>query len=311
MEFSHFSVMLNECIDFLSIKPNGIYVDCTAGGGGHSEEILKRLVDGKLISIDQDDDALATCKAKFEKYGERSILVKSNFSNLASILEELNISGVDGVLMDLGVSSYQLDTAERGFSYNSEAPLDMRMDKQNPFSAYEVINTYSESELKRIIFDYGEEKFASSVARKIVSQRQAKPIETTIELANVIKSAIPIAAAKKEAQHPAKRTFQAIRIEVNKELDVINPAIEAAVSRLNPGGRIVIMTFHSLEDRLVKNKFLSYVKACTCPPDFPVCVCGNKSQLKVVSKKAITASDEELSKNSRSKCAKLRVAEKI
>ena len=170
MEFSHFSVMLNECIDFLSIKPNGIYVDCTAGGGGHSEEILKRLVDGKLISIDQDDDALATCKAKFEKYGEKSILVKSNFSNLASILEELNISGVDGVLMDLGVSSYQLDTAERGFSYNSEAPLDMRMDKQNPFSAYDVINTYSEIELKRIIFDYGEEKFASSVARKIVSQ---------------------------------------------------------------------------------------------------------------------------------------------
>jgi len=311
MEFSHFSVMLNECIEFLSIKPDGIYVDCTAGGGGHSEEILKRLVDGKLISIDQDDDALATCKVKFEKYGERSVLVKNNFSNLASILDELNISKVDGVLMDLGVSSYQLDTAERGFSYNSEAPLDMRMDKQNPFSAYDVVNTYSESELKRIIFDYGEEKFASSVAKKIVLQRQAKPIETTTELASVIKSAIPVAAAKKEAQHPAKRTFQAIRIEVNKELDVINPAIEAAVSRLNVGGRIVIMTFHSLEDRLVKNKFLSYVKACTCPPDFPVCVCGNKSQLKIVSKKPITASAEELSKNSRSKCAKLRVAEKI
>ena len=311
MEFSHFSVMLGECIDFLAIKPNGIYVDCTAGGGGHSEEILKRLENGKLISIDQDDDALSTCKKKFEKYGERSILIKSNFSNLAPILDELHISGVDGVLMDLGVSSYQLDTAERGFSYNSEAPLDMRMDKQNPFSAYDVVNTYSESELKRIISEYGEEKFASLIAKKIVMLRQAKPIDTTTELANVIKSAIPVAAAKKEAQHPAKRTFQAIRIEVNKELDVINPAIEAAVGRLNVGGRIVIMTFHSLEDRLVKNKFLSYVKACTCPPDFPVCVCGNKSQLKIVTKKPITASEEELNKNSRSKCAKLRVAEKI
>ncbi len=311
MEFSHFSVMLNECIEHLSIKPDGIYVDCTAGGGGHSEEILKRLTVGKLISIDQDDDALKTCREKFKKYGERSILVKNNFSNLSVILDELKIYGIDGVIMDLGVSSYQLDTAERGFSYNSEAALDMRMDKQNPFSAYDVVNTYSESDLKRIIFDYGEEKFASSVARKIVSARQTKPIETTTELAAIIKSAIPVAAAKKEAQHPAKRTFQAIRIEVNKELDVINPAIEAAVNKLNAGGRIVIMTFHSLEDRLVKNKFLSYVKACTCPPDFPVCVCGNKSKLKIVSKKPITASPEELSKNSRSKCAKLRVAERI
>lgn len=311
MEFSHFSVMLKECIEFLSIKPDGIYVDCTAGGGGHSEEILKRLTVGKLISIDQDDDALATCRERFAKYGERSVLVKSNFSNLSTVLDDLGISRIDGVLMDLGVSSYQLDTAERGFSYNSEAPLDMRMDKQKPFSAFDVVNTYSESELKKIIFDYGEEKFASSVARKIVSQRQSRPIETTTELAAIIKSAIPVAAAKKESQHPAKRTFQAIRIEVNKELDVINPAIETAVSRLNEGGRIVIMTFHSLEDRLVKNKFLSYVKACTCPSDFPVCVCGNRSQLKIVSKKPITASSEELNINSRSKCAKLRVAEKI
>ena len=311
MEFSHFSVMLGECIDSLDIKPDGIYVDCTAGGGGHSEEILKRLDTGKLISIDQDDDALATCRAKFEKYGTRSILVKSNFCELGRILKELNIDAVDGVLMDLGVSSYQLDTPERGFSYNTEAELDMRMDKQNPFSAYDVVNTYSEAELKRVIYDYGEERFAPQIARKIVAVRENAPIKTTTELAAIIKSAIPVAAAKKEAQHPAKRTFQAIRIEVNHELDVINPAIEAAVPTLNKNGRIVIMTFHSLEDRLVKNKFNDYAKGCTCPPDFPVCVCGNKPELKIITKKPVTASDRELQLNSRSKCAKLRVAEKI
>ena len=311
MEFSHFSVMLGECIDSLNIKPDGIYVDCTAGGGGHSEEILKRLDTGKLISIDQDDDALATCRAKFEKYGSRSILVKSNFCELGRILKELNIDAVDGVLMDLGVSSYQLDTPERGFSYNTEAELDMRMDKQNPFSAYDVVNTYSEAELKRVIYDYGEERFAPQIARKIVAARENAPIKTTTELAAIIKSAIPLAAAKKEAQHPAKRTFQAIRIEVNHELDVINPAIEAAVPTLNKGGRIVIMTFHSLEDRLVKNKFNDYAKGCTCPADFPVCVCGNKPKLKIITKKPITASDKELELNSRSKCAKLRAAEKI
>lgn len=311
MEFSHFSVMLGECIDSLNIKPDGIYVDCTAGGGGHSEEILKRLDTGKLISIDQDDDALATCRAKFEKYGSRSILVKSNFCELGRILKELNIDAVDGVLMDLGVSSYQLDTPERGFSYNTEAELDMRMDKQNPFSAYDVVNTYSEAELKRVIYDYGEERFAPQIARKIVAARENAPIKTTTELAAIIKSAIPVAAAKKEAQHPAKRTFQAIRIEVNHELDVINPAIEAAVPTLNKGGRIVIMTFHSLEDRLVKNKFNDYAKGCTCPADFPVCVCGNKPKLKIITKKPITASDKELELNSRSKCAKLRAAEKI
>lgn len=311
MEFSHFSVMLGECLDSLDIKSDGIYVDCTAGGGGHSEEILKRLDSGKLISIDQDDDALATCKEKFEKYGSRSILVKSNFCELGRILDELEIDAVDGVLMDLGVSSFQLDTPERGFSYNTEAELDMRMNVQNPFSAYDVVNTYSESELKRVIYDYGEEKFAPQIARKIVTAREQGPIKTTTELAAIIKSAIPVAAAKKEAQHPAKRTFQAIRIEVNHELDVINPAIEAAVPRLNKGGRIVIMTFHSLEDRLVKNKFNDYAKGCTCPADFPICVCGNKPKLKVITKKPITASARELELNSRSKSAKLRVAEKI
>ena len=311
MEFSHFSVMLGECLDSLDIKSDGIYVDCTAGGGGHSEEILKRLDSGKLISIDQDDDALATCKEKFEKYGSRSILVKSNFCELGRILDELGIDAVDGVLMDLGVSSFQLDTPERGFSYNTEAELDMRMNVQNPFSAYDVVNTYSEAELKRVIYDYGEEKFAPQIARKIVTAREQGPIKTTTELAAIIKSAIPVAAAKKEAQHPAKRTFQAIRIEVNHELDVINPAIEAAVPRLNKGGRIVIMTFHSLEDRLVKNKFNDYAKGCTCPADFPICICGNKPKLKVITKKPITASARELELNSRSKSAKLRVAEKI
>ncbi|MBQ8392730.1 MAG: 16S rRNA (cytosine(1402)-N(4))-methyltransferase RsmH [Clostridia bacterium] len=311
MDFLHFSVMLSECIDSLNIKPYGIYVDCTAGGGGHSEEILKRLDSGKLISIDQDDDALAACKEKFEKYGCRSILIKSNFCELGRILNDLGIDSVDGVIMDLGVSSFQLDTPERGFSYNTEAELDMRMNVQNPFSAYDVINTYSESELKRVIYDYGEERFAPQIARKIVSTREQAPIKTTTELANIIKSAIPVGAAKKEAQHPAKRTFQAIRIEVNHELDVINPAIEAAVPKLNNGGRIVIMTFHSLEDRIVKNKFNDYARGCTCPADFPVCVCGNKPKLKIITKKPITATAEELKLNLRSKSAKLRVAEKI
>ncbi len=311
MEFSHFSVMLDECIEALNIKQNGIYVDCTAGGGGHSGEILKKLTSGKLISIDQDDDALATCREKFEKYGDKSILVKSNFSELDRVLFELGIDKVDGVLMDLGVSSFQLDTPVRGFSYNTEARLDMRMNVQNPFSAYELVNTYSEAELKRIIFNYGEEKFAPLVAKKIVAAREIKPIETTTELADIIKNAIPVAAAKKEAQHPAKRTFQAIRIEVNHELDVISPAIDTAVNRLNEGGRIVIMTFHSLEDRLVKTKFNDYAKGCICPSDFPVCVCGNKAKLKVITKKPITASNRELELNSRSKSAKLRVAEKV
>ena len=311
MEFSHYSVMLQECIDALDIKPNGIYVDCTAGGGGHSEAILKRLDKGMLISLDQDDEAIEACKKRLSVYNERSIIVKSNFSELERVLNDLEIVHIDGVLMDLGVSSHQLDTPSRGFSYNSDAELDMRMDPRTPFSAYDVVNTYSEAELKRVIFDYGEEKFAPVIARKIVAARENAPIKTTLELAAIIKAAIPVAAARKEPQHPAKRTFQAIRIEVNHELDVINPAIETAVSKLNEGGRVVIMTFHSLEDRLVKNKFNDYAKGCTCPSDFPVCVCGNKPKLKVITKKPITASAKELELNSRSKCAKLRVAEKI
>lgn len=311
MEFSHYSVMLTECIEGLNIKPNGIYVDCTAGGGGHSIEILKRLENGKLISIDQDDEALEACRKRFQGYEKNSILVKSNFSELDSILKGLNIDSVDGVLMDLGVSSHQLDTAERGFSYNSDAELDMRMDPLSPFSAYDVVNTYSEGALRDIIRNYGEEKFASQIARKIVNEREKAPIKTTFELSNVIRSAIPVAAAKKEAQHPAKRTFQAIRIEVNHELDVIEPAVKAGIKSLNEGGRIVIMTFHSLEDRIVKNLFNENAQGCICPKDFPVCVCGNKPKLRIITKKPITASDKELSENSRSKCAKLRIAEKL
>lgn len=311
MEFSHYPVMLSECLEGLNINPNGIYVDCTAGGGGHSEEILKRLTGGKLISIDQDDEAILACTKRFEPYKDRSIIVKRNFSELKTVLDELNISHIDGVIMDLGVSSHQLDTPQRGFSYNSDAELDMRMNPRSSFSAYDVVNKYSEQELKKVIWDFGEEKFASQIARKIVAEREKTPIKTTMHLASVIKSAIPVAAAKKEAQHPAKRTFQAIRIEVNHELDVIKPAIDAAVSRLCSGGRIVIMTFHSLEDRLVKTSFNDYARGCTCPVDFPICVCGNKPKIKIINKKPITASAKELEENSRSKCAKLRIAEKI
>ena len=237
--------------------------------------------------------------------------MKSNFSDLERVLNELEIVHIDGVLMDLGVSSHQLDTPSRGFSYNSDAMLDMRMNPRSPFSAYDVVNTYSESELKKIIYEYGEERFAPIIARKIVEKREESPIKTTLELASIIKSAIPVAAAKKESQHPAKRTFQAIRIEVNHELDVITPAIEGAVSRLNKNGRIAIMTFHSLEDRIVKTKFNDYARGCTCPSDFPVCVCGNKATLKVITKKPIIANTEELNENARSRSAKLRVAEKI
>ena len=311
MEFSHYPVMLGECIEALDIKPDGIYVDCTAGGGGHSEAIVSRLTTGTLISLDQDDEAIEACKTRLAKYNERSKVVKCNFSDLGTVLDNLDILHIDGVLMDLGVSSHQLDTPSRGFSYNSDAILDMRMDPRSPFSAYDVVNGYSEAELKRIISEYGEERFASSIAHKIVLQREKSPIKTTLELAGTIKSAIPEAAARKEAQHPAKRTFQAIRIEVNHELDVIKPAIDAAVSRLKSGGRIVIITFHSLEDRIVKNTFNSYAAGCTCPKDFPVCVCGKKPTVKIITKKPLTASERELETNARSRSAKVRVAEKL
>lgn len=303
--------MLRECIDALDIKPDGIYVDGTTGGGGHSYEIAARLSeDGRLICIDQDSDALAAAGKRLSPFSDRVTFVKSNFSDVAKVLDELGIEKIDGLLLDLGVSSYQLDTPERGFSYNSDAPLDMRMDKDASLSAYEVVNTYSESELRRILFDFGEESFAPKIASAIVSYRQEKNIETTFELTNIIKSVMPKKLLA-VGHHPAKKTFQAIRIEVNSELSVIAPAIESAVERLSPGGRLAIITFHSLEDRCVKQAFAKCAQGCTCPPDFPICVCGNKPKIALVSKKPILPSKEELEANHRSHSAKLRVAQKL
>jgi 16S rRNA (cytosine1402-N4)-methyltransferase len=311
INFSHYSVMLNECIDALNIKPDGIYVDGTTGGGGHSYEIASRLSEGgRLICIDQDSDALLAASKRLAPFSDRVTFVKSNFSDVAKVLDDLGIEKIDGLLLDLGVSSYQLDTPERGFSYNSDAPLDMRMDKDAALSAYEVVNTYSESDLRRILFDFGEESFAPKIASAIVAYRAEKPVETTFELTNIIKSVMP----KKllvVGHHPAKKTFQAIRIEVNSELSVIAPTIENAVERLNEGGRLAIITFHSLEDRCVKQTYAKCAQGCTCPPEFPICVCGNKPKIALTSKKPILPSKEELEANHRSHSAKLRVAQKI
>ena len=310
MEFNHVSVLLNECLDALNIKEDGIYVDGTLGGAGHSSEILKRLsLMGRLIGIDQDTDALKAAGNRLQNY-KNVTFVHNNFYNIKQILDELDIDKVDGILMDLGVSSYQLDTGERGFSYMKDAPLDMRMNRDNEFSAYDVINTYSEEELYRIIRDYGEEKFAKRIATFIVNAREEKNIETTLELVEIIKNAIP-AKARREGPHPAKRTFQAIRIEVNSELSILNKAIEDGVSKLAKGGRMAIITFHSLEDRIVKNKFRDLSVSCRCPKEFPVCVCGEKAKVKVISRKAIEPSKEEVEVNPRSRSAKLRVIEKI
>jgi len=308
--FSHRSVLLDECIEALAIKPEGIYIDGTAGGGGHSFEIAKHLDGGRLIAIDQDEAAIAAAGKKLEIYGERAQVVRSNFSEIAEVCDRLGIDGIDGLLLDLGVSSYQLDTAERGFSYNADAPLDMRMDKRRTLSAYEVVNTYSEAELKRILFEYGEERYSGLIAAAIVRERQRGPIETTLALSDLIRSAIP-AHAREGGHHPAKRSFQAIRIEVNGELDVIEPAIRAAVARLNKGGRVAIITFHSLEDRIVKQTFASLAQGCTCPKDFPICVCGHKPTVKIITRKPILPSKTELEENPRSRSAKLRVAEKL
>ena len=308
--FSHRSVLLDECIEALNIKEDGIYVDGTAGGGGHSFEIAKRLTTGTLIAVDQDADAIEAAGKRLAPFADRVKIVRDNFSNLASVCASLGISKIDGLLLDLGVSSYQLDTADRGFSYMSDAPLDMRMDKRAALDAFRVVNEYSEAELKRIIWEYGEERFSGRIAAKIVSQRAEQPIYTTGELVQLIKSAIP-AGMREGGSHPAKRTFQAIRIEVNKELNVIAPAIDSAVNLLDEGGRIAIITFHSLEDRIVKETFAAKASGCTCPRDFPVCVCGKKPQLRVITRKPILPSEEELSENHRSHSAKLRVAEKI
>ena len=310
MEFKHVSVLLNECLDNLNIKEDGIYVDCTLGGAGHSSHILERLSDkGMLIGIDQDTDALNAAKDRLKKY-KNVKFVHNNFYNIDSILEELGIEKVDGILMDLGVSSYQLDEGERGFSYMKDAPLDMRMDRDNDFSAYDVVNKYSVDELYRVIKDYGEEKFAKRIANFIVERREKKNIETTLELVDIIKDAIP-AKARREGPHPAKRTFQAIRIEVNGELKILDKAIEDGVNRLNKGGRMAIITFHSLEDRIVKLKYRKLADPCTCPKDFPICICGKKPTVKLVSRKAIEPSREEIEENPRSRSAKLRVVERI
>ena len=310
IEFSHYSVLLSECMDGLNIKPDGIYVDGTAGGAGHSSQIVKRLDDGRLIAIDQDETAVAVATQRLNALQKNTTVVRSNFCEISNVCKNLDIDGIDGVLLDLGVSSYQLDTAERGFSYSADAPLDMRMDNRKELNAYTVVNTYSEQALKKILFDYGEERFAPQIASAIVKARDKKAIETTAELSDIVKYAIP-SSAREGGHHPAKRSFQAIRIEVNAELDVIEPAIRDAVSLLNKGGRIAIITFHSLEDRIVKQTFASLATGCTCPKNFPICVCGNKPKVKVITKKPILPSSKELEENPRSRSAKLRIAEKL
>ena len=311
INFSHRSVLLDECIENLNIKPDGIYVDGTAGGGGHSLEIVKRLTDGgRLIAIDRDDAAIAAATARLSDYLDRVTFVRNNFSSAAEVCRELGIEKIDGILLDLGVSSYQLDTAERGFTHNTDAPLDMRMDRRGELDAYVVVNTYTYEELRRIIWEYGEDRFAPKIASAIVRRREKAPINTTGELVDIIKSAIP-PAAREGGHHPAKRTFQAIRIEVNGELDAIEPAIRKAKDIMNEGGRIVIITFHSLEDRIVKQTYADLASGCTCPRTLPVCVCGKTPEVKVITKKPILPSAIELEENPRSRSAKLRVAEKL
>lgn len=310
MEFHHISVLLNECIDNLNIKPDGIYVDGTMGGGGHSLEIAKRLTTGRLICIDQDPNAHEAAGKRLAEYKDRITFVRDNFGNIANILDSLGIEKIDGMLLDIGVSSHQLDEAERGFSYQQDAPLDMRMNPDRPFSAYDVVNGYDEDELDRVIFTYGEERWARRIAQFIVKERENKPIETTGELVDIIKKAVP-KGARKDGPHPAKRTFQAIRIEVNGELEVLQRAIDDVAARLAVGGRLCIITFHSLEDRIVKEAFRKQENPCICPPQFPVCVCGKKPLGRVITRKPILPSKEELEKNPRSRSAKLRVLEGV
>lgn len=310
MNFEHVSVLLKETVDGLNVKPDGIYVDGTLGGGGHSEEILKRLDTGILIGIDQDENALKAASERLKAYGDRFVPVRNNFSNILEVLKTLNIDRIDGMMMDLGVSSHQLDEADRGFSYRFDAPLDMRMDQRSALDAYRVVNTYSEDELNRIIKEYGEENWARRIAQFICEARSEKPIETTQELVDLIFKAIP-AGARREGGHPAKRTFQAIRIEVNGELEILKQTITDITSVLNKNGRISIITFHSLEDRLVKHAYKDLAQGCICPPEIPICVCNNKPKLKIITRKPILPSAEELEVNSRSKSAKLRVAKKV
>lgn len=311
MEFGHISVLLDETIENLNIKPDGIYVDGTLGGGGHSYQIAKRLSNkGRLIGIDQDEDAICAAKERLAEFADRVTIVRNNYCNIKQVLEELEIDKVDGIVLDLGVSSYQLDTAERGFSYMEDAPLDMRMDRRQEKTARDIVNEYSEFELYRIIRDYGEDKFAKNIAKHICMRRKEKPIETTYELAEVIKAAIPM-KVRAVGGHPAKKTFQAIRIELNKELEVLDDSIDTMVDLLRDEGRICIITFHSLEDRIVKTRFKNCENTCTCPPDFPICVCGNKPKGRVVTRKPIVPSEQEIQMNKRSKSSKLRVFERV
>ena len=310
MEFKHQSVLLSECMESLNIRPDGIYVDGTLGGGGHSYEICRRLSDkGRLIGIDQDEAAIEAARARLGEFKDKVTIIRSNYSNMKAELTKLHITAVDGILLDLGVSSYQLDNAERGFTYREDAPLDMRMDQRQEMTARDIVNGYSESDLYRIIRDYGEDKFAKNIAKHILSARSEKPLETTGELIQVIKAAIPM-KVRAVGGHPAKRTFQAIRIELNRELDVLKDSLGDMIDLLDDGGRIAVITFHSLEDRIVKNIFKENEDPCICPKEFPVCVCGRKSKGKVITRKPIVPSEEELLENKRSKSSKLRVFER-
>ena len=312
MEFNHYSVLLNETIENLNIKPDGIYVDGTLGGGGHAYQVTSRLSEkGRLIGIDQDADAIAAAGERLKEFGDKITIIRSNYANMKEELHRIGVEKVDGIVLDLGVSSFQLDTPERGFTYRDEnAPLDMRMDDRQSLTAKDIVNGYSEMDLYRIIRDYGEDKFAKNIAKHIVQERAKKPIETTGELTEIIRASIPM-KVQVTGGHPAKRTFQAIRIELNKELEVLQNNLDDMIDLLNPGGRICIITFHSLEDRIVKTNFKRNENPCTCPSDFPVCVCGKKSKGKVVTRKPILPSEEELEVNSRSKSAKLRVFERV
>lgn len=308
MEFKHYSVLLDETIEYLNIRPDGIYVDGTLGGGGHAFHVCKRLDTGRFYGIDQDDAAIAAAGERLSVYGDKVCIIRNNYRNMKAALLEQGVTGVDGIVLDLGVSSYQLDTEERGFSYRFDAELDMRMDRRQSLTAKDIVNGYSEMDLFRIIRDYGEDNFAKNIAKHIVKARQVKPIETTGELNEIIKAAIP--AKMRQNGHPSKRTYQAIRIECNRELEVLREALDDLVDLLNPGGRLCIITFHSLEDRIVKTAFKNKENPCTCPSEFPVCVCGKKPEGVVVTKKPVLPSEQELEVNSRSKSAKLRVFEK-
>ena len=308
--FHHVSVLLRESVEALAVRPDGIYLDGTLGGAGHSAEIARRLSTGTLIGVDRDPKALAAAAERLAPWAERVKLVHSNFRELESILDGLGIPAVDGILLDLGVSSPQLDEAERGFSYMADAPLDMRMDPSDPLTAYEIVNTWPQEELRRILFAYGEERYAPLIAAAIVRRREQAPIGSTLELVDVIRSAMPQKALR-EKQHPAKRSFQAIRIAVNDELGAVDAVMQQAIRRLKPAGRLAVITFHSLEDRIVKNAMAEAVRGCVCPPEFPVCVCGRKPSVKLIARKPITASEEELESNPRARSAKLRVCEKL